>query len=331
MNEEKKRILEAVRGCPQGRPSEIVGMTGLSRSVVQKYLKELLDGGYAVKRGAGQSVRYEAVPYASECMQESFLYKDAYGSLLFGIRGFTKWAEECSLSGENIEERVAFYEESMRQYDAEKRGGPYFVLDIRGKLEGEKLFLDEVLCRDLYTVPVGNRRKRTKMAVLIEVVKGSGNREKLKKLIAGHVESAVRDIYAVIRERKIDAVAFIPPTANRPVQIMNLLKKEFIAMNVDRVPVLSISRHFPDPYGSRQEQKHIRSVGNRIANARNSYRVKRVPERYGTVLLIDDLVGSGATLNEVARQCREGGIAESVCGLCLVGVNAKKLVVVRKA
>lgn len=56
----------------------------------------------------------------------------------------------------------------------------------------------------------------------------------------------------------------------------------------------------------------------------------RTSEVYGKMLLVDDLVGSGATVNEIARKFKESGMVKEVHCLRLVGINSKKLVVVRK-
>ena len=40
---------------------------------------------------------------------------------------------------------------------------------------------------------------------------------------------------------------------------------------------------------------------------------------FNHVLLIDDAVGSGATLNEIAKQMKNKNIAKKITGLALVG------------
>ena len=68
----------------------------------------------------------------------------------------------------------------------------------------------------------------------------------------------------------------------------------------------------------------------RSRNARQTYRIRRVDRTYPSVLVVDDLMGSGATLNEIARKIKDAGIADKVYGVCIVGINTKKLVVERK-
>ena len=69
----------------------------------------------------------------------------------------------------------------------------------------------------------------------------------------------------------------------------------------------------------------------RIENAKETYVVRSTDRTYKKILVVDDLVGSGATLNEIALKCKEKQIADEVYGLCLVGINTKKLMVVRTA
>ena len=40
---------------------------------------------------------------------------------------------------------------------------------------------------------------------------------------------------------------------------------------------------------------------------------------FNRILLIDDAVGSGSTLNEIAKQIKEKGIANHITGLALTG------------
>ena len=324
-----QKILKTVKAHTVITPADIVTLTGISRATVQKYLKELTDAGYLRKNGQPPRVHYTATGI-SETVQETFVYKEGDGSLLFGTDGFDRWAAH-RLPGKTHAEKINTYEKSFAAHERAKVDGLYFTMDMGLKMAEEDIVLDTLLCLDLYNMSVAEEMKRTSAAVLLEVVKGSGNRKKMKTLIMKYIERAVADIHTVIERERVDAVAFIPPTAVRPVQVMKLLQKEFESRNARAIPVLPITRNFPDVHGSRQEQKHIRSVRHRIQNARATYLVRHTREQYDTVLLIDDLVGSGATMNEVARQCKEKNIASRVHGLCLVGINTKKLLVVRKA
>ena len=66
-------------------------------------------------------------------------------------------------------------------------------------------------------------------------------------------------------------------------------------------------------------QKSLSKLEDRIANARNSIFVSD-ERKFNNVLLIDDAVGSGATLNETAKKIKERGLCTGkIIGLALTG------------
>lgn len=67
-------------------------------------------------------------------------------------------------------------------------------------------------------------------------------------------------------------------------------------------------------------QKTLSRLEERITNARETIFIgEKAPRRYSRVLLIDDAVGSGATLNETAKKLIEQKIAQEVYGFVIVG------------
>ena len=67
-------------------------------------------------------------------------------------------------------------------------------------------------------------------------------------------------------------------------------------------------------------QKYVQS-GERWANARASYALRRKAAVSGRVLLIDDLFTTGATLNACAELLREAGAEEVVCATFAIDVK----------
>ena len=65
-------------------------------------------------------------------------------------------------------------------------------------------------------------------------------------------------------------------------------------------------------------QKALSKIEDRINNARVSIMVNET-RIFKTVLLIDDAVGSGATLNETALKLKEKKLANKVIGLAVTG------------
>lgn len=67
-------------------------------------------------------------------------------------------------------------------------------------------------------------------------------------------------------------------------------------------------------------QKTLNKLSDRIENSKQ---IKLVTggniKRYNNILLIDDALGSGATLNEVARQIKYQKMSKKVRGLAITG------------
>ncbi len=66
-------------------------------------------------------------------------------------------------------------------------------------------------------------------------------------------------------------------------------------------------------------QKSLKTGAQRIQNAENTIHIWLDEKSYKRVLLIDDFVGSGATLNTTAKKLKVRGIANSIIGLAIVG------------
>jgi predicted amidophosphoribosyltransferase len=65
-------------------------------------------------------------------------------------------------------------------------------------------------------------------------------------------------------------------------------------------------------------QKALSNIFERVANAKNTF---YVPDQkaYKRVLMIDDAVGSGATMNEIALKLKEKTLAKQIIGLAITG------------
>ncbi|MDP2736391.1 MAG: hypothetical protein Q8O59_01245, partial [bacterium] len=65
-------------------------------------------------------------------------------------------------------------------------------------------------------------------------------------------------------------------------------------------------------------QKTLSRLQDRIENARSTFVVDE-NTKYNNILLIDDAVGSGATLNEIAGRIKQKNIARKIIGLAITG------------
>ncbi|MCX6791373.1 MAG: hypothetical protein NTV62_04290, partial [Candidatus Gribaldobacteria bacterium] len=103
-----------------------------------------------------------------------------------------------------------------------------------------------------------------------------------------------------------------PPTVKREVQFMKELEKN-LALKNNKIEVTKIKTSVVVP------QKTLNKLEDRVENAKKTFVVEG-NEGYKNILLIDDAIGSGATLNEIALQIRERGIISGkIIGLAITG------------
>jgi predicted amidophosphoribosyltransferase len=114
-----------------------------------------------------------------------------------------------------------------------------------------------------------------------------------------------------IKENDIDAVAFVPPTIRREVQIMKFMQQK-LNLNLPHIEIKKISGIIPIP------QKSLSKMNERIRNAENTFAVTD-NRQFKHVLLIDDAVGSGSTLNQIAEKIKNKKVAKKVTGIAVVG------------
>ena len=115
----------------------------------------------------------------------------------------------------------------------------------------------------------------------------------------------------LVAEQKVDAVGFIPPTIRREVQFMKVLEKK-LSLPLPYVQLVKVSGDIVIP------QKALSRIEERVTNARVSMLV-REKRKFNKVLLIDDAIGSGATMNEVALKLKAQSVAKIVVGVAITG------------
>jgi predicted amidophosphoribosyltransferase len=65
-------------------------------------------------------------------------------------------------------------------------------------------------------------------------------------------------------------------------------------------------------------QKALTKIEDRVSNARFSIMITE-KRKFQKILLIDDAIGSGATINETALKLKANGLAKSIVGLAVTG------------
>ena len=88
--------------------------------------------------------------------------------------------------------------------------------------------------------------------------------------------------------------------------------EKLLKINLSQVKVNKIKTPIIIP------QKALSKIFERLANARNTFVVPQ-QKSYKHVLIIDDAVGSGATINEIAIKLKQKKIATKITGFAITG------------
>ncbi len=151
---------------------------------------------------------------------------------------------------------------------------------------------------------------RGKLAEVAFYAKQSQN----KKLINETLEIIFPRLLCLIGKEKFDAIAMTPWSIERKNQLLEYIKEALIPY---KIPFVKIIKYYEN--GITIPQKSLKSREERIQNAQNTIYVHDSNiTKYKKILLIDDFVGSGATMNETAKKLKVDG-AKEVIGFALVG------------
>lgn len=147
---------------------------------------------------------------------------------------------------------------------------------------------------------------KTKMGTQVMIAKQTGDMDITNQLIK-RINPVIEEI---ISKFEIEAIVFVSPTIQRQSQLMTKLDNN-IALTTPRIKVHKVGAKILIA------QKTLRSLNDRILNASETFIVES-SKKYNNILIVDDALGSGATLNELAKQILQKSIAKSCYGLVLV-------------
>jgi hypothetical protein len=239
----------------------------------------------------------------NEFLQQQFLLITETGGLKEGLSGFEIWCQQRSLPVEKtVNEFISTRSKYLSYFDKEG------VIDGMEKLKSTKGFnaihLNNLFYLDFYAI---ERFGKTKLGTLLHYAKQGQSKFLMKKLV-----DEIGDKVARLCQRlEIDAALFVPPTIKREVQLMKFMQTQ-INLSLPMLKVRKISGIIPVP------QKSLAKLEERISNAQNTFAVAE-DRTFKHVLLIDDAVGSGATVNEIAGKLKQKGIAKQVSALAITG------------
>lgn len=309
----KKRIVDYIEQRGQVTVKEMEDFFGISRQGLFKHLPGLLAGGEIVKTGRPPKVFYmladaplrAAGPLldkkTTETIEEEYTYVTPSGQIMKGVAGFEYWCGKQKLDSAKA---AGDYVKLLEKYRGFKTDG---LIDGLAKMKAtfDEVFLDQVFYLDFYSI---ERFGKTKLGQLLLYAKQSQDKALIKE-IAEMLRPRILDI---IKKYKIDRIGFIPPSVKREVQLMKELEKR-LKLDIPTIKLIKVKTPVTVP------QKTLSKLEDRIENASKTIIVEENTQ-FRNLLLIDDAVGSGATLNETARSIRRRKICKGkITGLALVG------------
>ncbi len=316
-------IIAYIQQYKQARPTDLAESIGVSLQMIHRSLKILLEKNLIKKSGSAPRVFYmlnknldtessfAIGAYKTKLPQNQYdvIEKNFYnllpdGTEEYGMKAFINW---CHKRKYDVEQKAKEYYDSILPF--EKSEKEKYAINVTSKItdtfKGDS-YLDELWYLYPYSIAVFGK---TKISQLIFHAKQTQDIILMKRvffMIDTH-------IHAYIDYVKPDAVAFIPPTVPRKKQIMTELKK-FLSLTLPEIHIEKIKT------GIMVQQKSLKDLNDRIYNAEHTMIVTtKINKPYKKLLIIDDFTGSGSTLNEMAKKCKEQGLAQKVIGLTLTG------------
>lgn len=250
-----------------------------------------------------QSEANEISEFETKFLTDNFLVINETGEYLEGIEGFSFWCKKRKLP---IQKTITEFIETKKRYQKYQNelgiiSGYEKLINTKGY---EKIYLDDLLYLDFYAI---ERFGKTPLGTILHFAK-QGQNKMLMKILINEINEKVK---LLIEQEKFDVIGIVPPTIKREVQLM-----KFIQMNLKiKLPIIDIQKinnviSIP--------QKSLSKLEERITNADNTFLINSNLE-YKKLLLIDDAVGSGATLNQIAKKIKHNNIAKKIVGLAIVG------------
>ena len=297
--------------------TEIVNEILVSKQMVHLVLNNLVEINFIEKIGRTPKTIYKLkkisenkqtiLPVISQkkqqFLQENFIVITEIGQLLYGFEAFQNWCEKRKLPIEKTIDEFIITKDKYNQY-IDKNGLISGLEKLKSTKGYDKIFMDELLYLDFYAI---ERFGKTRLGTILHYAK-QGQNKMLMKILIDEIKDKVQTIISVYN---IDAIAYVPPTIKRETQIMKVLANG-LKINLPSIEIHKIGGIIPVP------QKSLNKLEERINNAENTFVVKGKVS-YKNILLIDDAVGSGSTLNQIAGKIKNKKLAEKIIGLSIVG------------
>lgn len=308
-----QKILEYIKEHAQASGNELANYLDITPRAVRKQLKALYEQEriervgkppkvfYRVTESGVKTTKISVPDEVRGIIDDRYLYISPTGKELYGWEGFVAW---CEKTKQDPKKTAREYIKTTAKYDFFKKKG---FIDGKEKLTNtfNEVYVDELFYLDFYSI---ERFGKTKLGQLLLYAKQSQNKKLIKQL-SGEIKN---NITTLMSRYEIDGVLFIPPTVRRETQFMSELQKN-LQLPVRSLKVTKVKTPIVVP------QKTLTKLEDRIVNAEKTIVVED-SGTYSNVLIVDDAVGSGATINQTAKQILTRKICKGkIIGLAITG------------
>lgn len=318
-----EKIIDYIQYHGQARAYDLGKTLQISNVTVHKQLRKLVEQGKLHRVGKPPLVFYVLTPKqqtttisgrasiiaanTAAYINTHYLYITPLGEMLYGLDGFSKWVKSIK-----EEERFALlteeYVQIHKKAEVHRWGEEWIDATEKLRMTFPDNGIEKLFYADFYSIP---KFGKTKLGQLVLYAKQSQNKE-LINLVIDQVKPIIERI---ITRYNIDTIAFIPASVPRRIQFM----QEF----ADRLNIpLRMFRLVKSYKGDIiVAQKSLSRIEERIVNARETIFTKSLlPINTKNILLIDDAVGSGSTLNETAKKLHPANLTKkTIIGFAIVG------------
>lgn len=309
-----QKIIEYIKKNKQATGSELADFLELSDRAIRKQLSSMFEKRILDKIGKPPKVFYFLKKYSNleldnqkiesrmkDKINDNYIIITPAGERIEGLKGFAYW---CNKNGLPIDKTAKEYIKTINRYEAFKKSG---FIDGMDKMKNtfKKVYLDNIFYLDFYSI---ERFGKTKLGQLLLYAKQSQNKKLMKELITNIKPKADE----MIEKYKIDGICYVPPTVKRETQLMKVLEKG-LKENIRNIKISKIKTSIIVP------QKTLNKLNDRIENAKNTFAVEEKTV-FKNILVIDDAIGSGATMNEIAKKIKDKNICSGkIIGLAITG------------
>ncbi|MBU0978880.1 MAG: hypothetical protein ABIJ03_03555 [Patescibacteria group bacterium] len=316
-NNNRQKLLDFITKNHQVKPIDMLDYLKISRVALHRYLKQLLEENEIIRLGSPPRVFYAksdnaikvhaSINWPKNILQKieaNFTYIGPDGVIADGVQGFMNWAK-ATKQDNNL---LALGEEYVKLlHQAKKHRSKDGLIHALEKVTQtfNQVNLDELLYQDFYSLP---KFGKTKLGSQVLYAKQSQSTQLMEQL----TETIQPVIEKIIANYQIEAVGFIPHSIKRTQPLLPTLER-ILSLPMPSIDLVKVYR------GSVPiAQKSLSRLSERIDNARQTIMVNQ-KVRFRNVLIIDDAVGSGATLNETALKLKEQYGVKKVIGYAIVG------------